>query len=65
VDIDNKESQDDRMTLLLGPSTIIDILSLVMPKIFPLPVNPADTYPALTSGCEEEGISTTAVLAFK
>jgi hypothetical protein len=65
VGIDYKESQDDRMTLLLGLSTVIDLLSLVMPKFCLLPVNPAATYPALTSGCKEDGFPTTALMAFK
>jgi hypothetical protein len=39
--VDYKGSQDDIMILLLGLSTIIDILSLVMPKFCLFPIAPA------------------------
>jgi hypothetical protein len=65
VGIDNKGSQDGRMTLLLVLLTVIDILSLVVPKFCLLPVTSAAMHPALTSGCEEDGFPTTTVIAFK
>jgi hypothetical protein len=53
------------MTLLLGLATTIEILSSVLTNFRLLPVDKSTNYPALTSGQEEDGLPTTAVIAFK
>jgi hypothetical protein len=65
VAIDYKEGQDDKMTLLLGLATTVEILSSVLTNFHLLPVDTSTNYPALTSGREEDGFPTTVVIAFK
>jgi hypothetical protein len=54
-----------KMTLLLGLSTTVEILSSVFSGFQLLRVNKTATYPPLTSSREEEGFPTTTVMAFK
>jgi hypothetical protein len=56
--IDYKDGQDDKMTLLLGLATTVDILSSVLTNFCLLPVDKSTNYPALTSGQEEDGFPT-------
>jgi hypothetical protein len=65
VAIDYKDGQDDKMTLLLGLATTAEILSSVLTDFCLLPVDKSTNYPALTSGWEEDGFPTTAVIAFE
>ena len=64
VAIDYKDSQDDKMTLLLGLATTVEILSSVLTNFCLLPFDKSTNYPALTSGHEEEEFPTTAIIAF-
>ncbi len=65
VAIDYKDGQDDKMTLLLGLATTVEILSSVLTHFCLLPVDKSTNYPTLTSGQEEDGFPTTVVIAFK
>jgi hypothetical protein len=63
--IDYKDGQDDKMTLLLGFASAVEILLSVHTNFCLLPVDKNLKYPAITSGREIEGFPTTAVIAFK
>ncbi len=63
--IDYKDSQDDKMTLLLGLASTVEILASVLTNFCLLPVDKTTKYPATTSGCKEDGFPTTVVIAFK
>jgi hypothetical protein len=65
IRIDYKDGHDDKMTLVLGLASTVEILASVLTNFCLLPVNKTTQYPAITSGCEEDGFPTTAVIAFK
>ncbi len=65
VGIDYKDGQDDIMILLLGLATTIEIPASILTDFRLLLVDKSTKYPALTSGQEDEGFPTTAVIAFK